>query len=120
MILWGNFCRKNWHNARFYTRANSFGIMSDKINNKSFKLPASVTIADVEAVHSEMLKLSGDVSIDASSSDSITTPGIQLLISLSKKISSEGGKFTITEPSKSFVQVFETLGLKQQLTQWSS
>ncbi len=89
----------------------------------SFSLPASITMENVEALTAEMRALALQpeslLTLDASATDIITTPGIQLLLSLHMTVAQHSGKLAVNNARPTFAQSFETLGLQAQLAAWS-
>ena len=88
-----------------------------------FSLPAAMTIDTVEALATELKQLDLKplaLVLDASHTEIITTPGIQLLLALSKMLESRGIALGVHEPKAMFVQTFEQIGLATQFSQWEA
>lgn len=89
---------------------------------QNFKLPSALTIETVEAILGDLRNIplgAEGVAVDAGTVDSITTPGVQLILALNKSVAQMGGKMKITQPSAVFSQTFQALGLGEQLSEWS-
>lgn len=88
-----------------------------------FALPSALTIETVEALLASLRDVplgAEGIALEAGKVESITTPGVQVIVSLSKSLEQMGGKLKIEQPSAALTQAFQTLGLGEQLTQWSS
>jgi anti-anti-sigma regulatory factor len=84
-----------------------------------FALPTVMTIETAEDLLATLKeRATGALTLDASATETLTTPGVQLLISLAKKLEAAGGKLLITGEKPAFAQVFEQLGLASHLTSW--
>lgn len=82
----------------------------------SFVLPAVMTIETVAALAEELKQLpAGVVTLDGSKTEILTTPGVQLLLSLQKNLSDAGGKLVLTQSQPIFTSAFAALGLTPQL-----
>jgi anti-anti-sigma regulatory factor len=91
--------------------------------NADFSLPPSVTIENIEALANEIRTLgfgpAGTLTLDAAAIEMITTPGVQLLLSLHKTLSESGGKLAVKNSNESFAQPFQALGFGEHLSAWS-
>ena len=58
--------------------------------------------------------------IDCSEVTRITTPAVQILLSLGKSIGPEGPTPVFLRPSEAFCSAFRDLGLQDQLSSWST
>ncbi len=89
-----------------------------------FALPAAMTIETVEELQGKLRALvetSGKtVTLDASAVETVTTPGAQLLVALDKHLRGGGGKLLLRNPRASVTETFATLGLRQQMAEWSA
>lgn len=90
-----------------------------------FALPSSLTIECAEALASSIVKQGvpdrGETfTLDASHTEIITTPGVQVILALSKTIAASGGKLSILKPSDTFIRNFEILGFTAELNEWRS
>lgn len=87
-----------------------------------FTLPSAVTIQNIEEVAQQLKALQlaqGEMLVlDAMQTEIITTPGIQLILALSKTLEQNGNSLAIMKPRESFNQSFDALGLASQLSQW--
>lgn len=92
----------------------SIEVNSDK-DARTFVFPASVTIENIESLTGELKKLqlsSGEkLTLDVEQTEVITTPGIQLILALTKTIAQSGDTITITKSKETFNQSFDALGL---------
>lgn len=84
-----------------------------------FVLPEALTIENVAEVAAGIRALQPGkgmvLTIDAAQTDIITTPGVQLLLSLSSAMQGQGGKLLIVRPRESFVLACNALGVASQL-----
>ena len=84
-----------------------------------FVLPAMMTIESVETLAAEMKQLplaeKTRLRLDASHVENITTPGLQLIISLEKTLAAQGGALTIQGKRDSFINAFKETGLESLL-----
>ena len=85
-------------------------------------LPSSLTIENVrrvsEGIKAQGLKPGDTLEIDAALTEAITTPGMQLLLSLERTVAPAGGKLAILRAKTAFTNAFRLAGLEQQLTKW--
>ncbi len=84
-------------------------------------LPSAMTIATVETLATQLNDLPANsqlVTLDASGTEIITTPGVQLLLSLHKTLTARGSALTVTNASDALAASFEQLGLKSQFSVW--
>ncbi len=88
-------------------------------SSEPFALPASLTIETVEDVLAALKERAGNrLTLDASATESLSTPGAQLLLSLAKRLTANGGALTITGEKPAFSQAFEQLGLASHFAAW--
>lgn len=82
----------------------------------SLKLPNEMTIDVAEDIGTEFknqfLERSGNVVLDASEVVNITTPGIQLIVSLEKFLTSKGYTLNVTGASEGCICAIRDLGLE--------
>jgi len=85
-------------------------------------LPERITIETIDEMQTlfKGLKLDGDVMLDASKIDRITTPGFQYLISISNECKKNQKTFKVVKPSEAFINTAKTLGLMGQIGEWSN
>ena len=85
----------------------------------SFILPPLMTIETAEALAAELKQLllaeKTCLTLDASHVENITTPGLQLILSLEKTLSDQGGTLTINGKRDSFMHAFSDVGLASVL-----
>jgi len=83
----------------------------------SFTLPEIMTIETAEVLAGELkqLPLSGKMTLglDASRVESITTPGIQLIVALEKALTAQGGTLKMSGKRESFNNALRDLGLER-------
>lgn len=81
-----------------------------------FTLPSIMTIETVEQLAAEFKQwqFTEDftLTLDASKVENITTPCIQLILSLEKAIAAQGGSFTINNRKGVFTYAFTDMGLE--------
>lgn len=89
----------------------------------TFMLPPAMTIEGVENLAAELKQLplaeKTHLALDASQVENITTPGLQLIISLEKTVTAQGGTLTITHMRDLFIHNFKDAGLESLLRQAS-
>ncbi len=86
-------------------------------------LPSAMTIETVDALASTLKEKEFAppvLILDAEQTEIITTPGIQLLLSLAKSLEVRGIGLAITKQRTSFIQAFEQLGLAACLSEWEA
>ncbi|MDX2073357.1 MAG: STAS domain-containing protein [Alphaproteobacteria bacterium] len=92
-------------------------------NSLNFALPPVMTIETAEALAAELKQLplaeKTSLTLDVSQVQNITSPGLQLIVSLEKTITAQGGRLTITGERDAFVCVFKDAGLGSMLGQSS-
>jgi anti-anti-sigma regulatory factor len=85
----------------------------------SFTLPAIMTIETVEplAVEFKQLPLTDKNSLvlDAAQVENITTPALQLIVSLEKTLATQGNTLIIANPRDALIQACRDLGFEQLL-----
>jgi len=96
---------------------------SDSTNAHTMELPSSVTMDVVEELFAEMKQLKLDsfesFTLDASKVTTITTPGVQLIVSLDRSLKEQNVKLSLINPTENFSQTFQLLGLGSTLSGWS-
>ena len=86
-----------------------------------FHLPQIVSIATIESVASQLQQLdfcSPLLTLDASETEVMSTPGIQLLLALHKTLEARSMKLALIGLRPALAQSFEQLGMKHMLHQW--
>lgn len=68
----------------------------------------------------ELLTSEGDVGIDASKVETITTPCIQVLLATEIECRSSGRAVHLSGASEAFTEAFADLGLQDQYDNWSN
>ncbi len=95
---------------------------TQKISQESYKLGSALDISHVERMHKEVIKyLKGNKNLifDASKVERITTPCIQLLMSVANQAKKDNDvKFSIKSPSPAFELAMEDLGMINELNNW--
>ena len=95
--------------------------MDDRSTHSVFTLPSAMTIDSIEALCAQLKQLECTpprLTLDAASTEIITTPGVQLLLALAKTLATRGIDLAVTGPRPSFTRTFDQLGLSAQFTQW--
>ncbi|NDF11995.1 MAG: STAS domain-containing protein [Proteobacteria bacterium] len=86
-------------------------------------LPAQLDIRAVESFYEEIKKLSErttHITLDASKVERLTTPCVQIILSLAKYLTASGGALKITSPTVVFSLAFTDLGFSRNLKEWSA
>lgn len=77
-------------------------------------LPAFLTIETADAVHAELQALlaetSGDVVLDASAVEVMTSPGLQLLVALGKSLGARGNALHLQHTPPSMAHILAEAG----------
>lgn len=85
----------------------------------SLTLPPTMTIETAETFAAELKQLplaeKTQLTLDAACVETITTPGLQLVVSLAKTLEAQSGKLTIINPRESFKHAFSDSGLESLL-----
>ena len=85
----------------------------------SFLLPAVMTIETAEQLAADLKQLSfaekANLTLDASQVETITSPGLQILVSLEKTLTALGGVLTIEGRRDAFVRALKDTGLESVL-----
>lgn len=90
--------------------------MSDKTTENILKLPeaAGLTFADtLKHRCDEAIATGAGLTIDASETQRIGTPCIQVLVSAALSFEKAGGALTVANPSEAFNETVSALGLTQ-------
>lgn len=88
-----------------------------------YELPAQLDIRAVEQFFDRLRTIAeeADVAmIDASKVERITTPCVQIVLSLSKTLEENGGRLKLKAASDVFHNAFADLGLTHCIKQWSN
>lgn len=95
-----------------------------KKSTGAFKLGASLDISHAERVCAEMRKYiskaKGKIILDASEVERITTPCIQILLSVAHLSKRDGLSFKVSSPTDVFCTAMEDIGLSDELKEWRS
>lgn len=99
-------------------------VATDSGGDDRIILPATLTIDTVETLTAELAdKVKGEagqvLALDASALESITTPGVQLLVSVHKTLSDAGGQLRITGGGELLQAVFAQIGLGPLYAMWA-
>ncbi len=85
----------------------------------TFSLPPSVTIENAEALAGELKQLAQSEKsafvLDVSKVENVTTPGLQLIVSLSKTLAAQGGLLEIRGEKEGMIQALRDTGLDSLL-----
>lgn len=118
-----------------YKQHNEWLLMADKKNKATdhkagkgdtpLKLPPLIDISRADALRGELLLLldtpKNEVAIDGSAVERITTPGVQLLLSLEKALVQRGEKkLVLVNASGALRDACVSLGLSHKLQEWSA
>ncbi len=86
-----------------------------------FTLPPTMTIETAESLAAELKQLplaeKTQLTLDASQVEHITTAGLQLILSLEKTLSAQGGVLKMHGKRSGFIQAFHDAGLQNYLTE---
>lgn len=87
----------------------------------AFVLPPVMTIETAETLAAELKQLplpeKTRLTLDASQVENITTPGLQLIVSLDKTLAAQGGALLINGQTEQLVHAFRDSGLESLLKQ---
>ncbi|MFC3050818.1 STAS domain-containing protein [Kordiimonas pumila] len=100
-------------------RKNKADARSDK--NLSFSLPQVLDLLAAQGLKDKLLEffdLEGDLLIEGSDVERISTPCIEVLVAAQKAFKNAERAFQIKNPSEYLSEAFETLGLGTDLDQW--
>ena len=99
--------------------------MQEKISQQdgyallAFTLPPIMTVETAESFAAELKQLplaeKTQLTLDAAQVETITTPGLQLIVSLAKTLEAQSGTLTIINPRESFQHAFTDSGLENLL-----
>lgn len=89
------------------------------VETQSITLPPTMDITTVQLWHDNLQQYSNNISINASAVEKITSPAIQLLVSLYKNIEQSGNHLWIEQQSSAFTEAFRDFGLIALLQKWS-
>lgn len=87
----------------------------------TFHLAAQIDISTVSTFCEELRKFldaDKDIIFDASKVERITTPGVQLLITIASQNKKTGNRLGVVLPSESFKKTISDLGFSNQLKEW--
>ncbi|QDG78902.1 STAS domain-containing protein [Labrenzia sp. PHM005] len=90
--------------------------------NSPFQLPSCVDFSRVQQLAEDLRAAqleNSNLQIDAGEVDQIGTPAAQVLVAAALQAGSDGQQFEVISQTESFQQVFEDLGLSDQIEQWS-
>lgn len=76
-------------------------------------------ITTVQLWHDNLSLYTSNLSIDASGVEKLTSPAIQLLVSLDKKLSEGENHLWVENKSSAFAEAFRDFGLLELLQKWS-
>lgn len=95
---------------------------TDKHMPHLIALPAAVTIETVQTLADELKATppGAVLSLDAAVTEILTTPGMQLLLTLEKNLASTGGRFSLINVRDAVAANFRTLGLTEKFAEWSA
>lgn len=97
--------------------------IQDDAASCEFMLPNDLSIETVDGLHAEFKTLlsseNPNVLLNAAQVENITTPGVQLLVSLQKSLIAQERSLTIMNPSDTFISSCKALDLYTLLTKSS-
>ncbi|GLQ06964.1 STAS domain-containing protein [Sneathiella chinensis] len=85
-------------------------------------LPPILNLGAAETLREKLLPtlaLGADVIVDAATVETLTTPCLQVLLSLDKSLTEDGRTLILTNPTPAVTQAFDDLGLEEVLKKWS-
>lgn len=89
------------------------------ITSLTWRMPSSFTAENVEQFTAEMLRqdagIQRTVTLDFTDTANLTTPGVQILLSLERSLSETAGVLVVTEVRHAIREVFCDLGFERLL-----
>jgi anti-anti-sigma regulatory factor len=86
-------------------------------------LPSILTLETIEEFYAEVRKIDitngAPVVVDAEKLTSITTPGIQIILSIARSVAQSGGAFSINPASRALQDSCRILGLDSEYESWT-
>lgn len=86
-------------------------------------LPSALTLENVEDFYTQLRKVEikngMTFELNAQNLSSITTPGMQVIISLARTVAQAEGKIHISWPTPSLKEAFKILGLDSEYEAWT-
>lgn len=85
-------------------------------------LPASLDFADTEALLPTLREAAAGTTVcvlECGAAERISTPAVQMLLSLEKTLRQQNGALTLRAPSPALARAFADLGLGENLNRWS-
>lgn len=99
--------------------ATSLDATNDSESEKLFPLPVVMNIETAVALAAELkqLPLAGKTQLvlDAANVEVITTPGVQIILSLEKTLAAQGGSLKISSRREAFNNALRDIGLERLL-----
>jgi anti-anti-sigma regulatory factor len=93
-------------------------------NTQTVQLPARITLETVEALVRDLKEITttpgSSLVLDATNTEVITTPGMQLFLALEKTLRQTNANLSLQNVKASVVEVFRTFGLEKQFCEWSA
>jgi len=87
----------------------------------SYSLPPLLTIETVDELTADFVRILGEhpplLTLEASRTEVLTTPGVQLLVTLDDALSLDGGALRIAGPSRACEDAFAILGFSSWLSE---
>ncbi len=90
---------------------------------RALTLPAILDIGNAQELQDSLagaLEQSPVLRLNGSKINQVSTPGVQVLLAASQSALAGGGKLILTSPSPALREAFESLGLPNQLSEWSA
>ena len=94
-------------------------VQGASVSDGAYVLPSALTIESIESLAAEFkqwpFQEKSHLTLDASQVDQVTTPGLQLIVSIEKTLAAQGGSLIIHAPKEPFVRAFNDAGLQSIL-----
>jgi len=90
-------------------------------NQQTYALPQALDLLAAQSLKEKLLELfdqEGDLVIDGSNVERITTPCVEVLVAANSAYSQVERAFQIDNPSEYLTEAFVTLGLGNDFEQW--
>lgn len=91
-------------------------------NTLTLVVPPALDIINAESFLTSLKDTAPDtaLTLNAEKVERITTPGVQLLLSIDSTLTKGGGKLTLQSPSEIFNNALIDLGFEDKLNEWSN
>ena len=98
-------------------------MLEEPLKDGILTLPAVLDLNSASALRAslrDVFERTETVALDCSQVSRITTPAVQILLSLTKSMDTTGHRPTFITPSEAFRSAFRDLGLQDHLSHWST